>query len=126
MSSRFRYAVMGRIDRRVVAAMPTGKGKGSSAPVGLENPLRRGRCPRLAIEIERRGVATEAREQCAAEAVPRYGRDRVVVRRVEGPFVANYSTALFLRGRGCAVSSPPDDEDEDGGYGEQMGSEQGL
>ena len=87
-SKRFRHRVMTRIYRSVVAATPTGKGKASSAAVGLESPLRRARCPRLAIEIEPRGVASESIERWAADAVRRHGRDRVVVKRVNQPFVA--------------------------------------
>ncbi len=87
-SRRFRHAAMTWIYRSVVAAMPPGKGRGASAAIGLESPLRRARCPRLAIEIQRRGVAAQARERWGADAVRRYGRDRVVVRRVAGPFVA--------------------------------------
>ena len=86
-SKRLRYRVMTRIYRSVVAAITTGKGKASSAAIGLESPLRRARCPRLAIEMERRGVASESIERWAADAVRRYGRDRVVVKRVNQPFV---------------------------------------
>ncbi len=87
-SERFRHRAMARIYRSVVSAMPTGKGEGWSSAIGLESPLRRARCPRLAIGIEREGVASEPKERWAAEAVRRHGRDRVVVSRLPGPIVA--------------------------------------
>jgi hypothetical protein len=82
-SARFAHDTMTRIRQAIQAAAPDAT-KMTSASIGRENQSRISRCPRIKIRILPPGQAGPAVERWAADAVARYGPDRVVVERRSG------------------------------------------